>query len=289
MFALLAAASGFNKMIIRYRGDFKLSLSMFWKLGFGKLNLYSSGILAPEWCSRSRKCNHSSFPEIYNMFAGSLPHIVVAMAYFLLNAHLTQIVQLQEWLGLEKRRQALRVTTPEPNSEQTSTYWLSLPYRYSIPQILSSMMLSWLASQTVFFTRFKLYDEDGNLYDRPVSNMPFEEIRYPSSSFRNGEWGLYFVGYSLQGVVYSVLFGILIFVVSLAIGLRKRVSGLPLGPSNSLVLAAACHPPENDRYAARNQIQWGVVNSRTRARGEPYHCTISSRKVETPVEGRFYA
>lgn len=212
------------------------------------------------------------------------------MAYFLLNAHLTQIAQLDEWLGLEKRRQALRVTTPEPNSEQTSTYWLSLPYKYSIPQILSSMILSWLASQAVFFTRLKMYDEDGNYVSFPTLNPPpqgyFQE---PSSSFRNGEWGFYFIGYSPLGALCSVLFGILIFGVSLAIGLRKRISGLPLGPSNSLVLAAACHPPENDRYAARNQIQWGAINSRTRVTGEAYHCTISSRKVERPIEGRFYA
>ncbi|KAK7182092.1 hypothetical protein PSPO01_11815 [Paraphaeosphaeria sporulosa] len=190
--------------------------------------------------------------------------------YLSLNYHLTAMVQLRDWTRLATKRQPLRVSNPESNSDQISTYWLSLPYAYSIPSLLSAAILGWLVSQTLFFYRHRAYDNDGERF-----------IYYEAPG----------LGYSVFGLICSLLFGTIVFVASLAVGLQKCPPGPPLGPSNSLVIAAACHPPASDRHAARKKVKWGAIHteSRTGRRAAPYHCTITSRKVESPVVGRWYA
>ncbi|KAF2736462.1 hypothetical protein EJ04DRAFT_489991 [Polyplosphaeria fusca] len=228
------------------------------------------------------------FSEIYHMLVGSSPQVIIAAIYVLLNYHLTYMLQLRDWTSFANRRQPPRVTDPEPGSDQISTYWLSLPYRYSISQLLSSVALGWFASQALFFYRLKVYDEDGNIYLYPAQRTQEVLIGY-GYSLRNGEYSKFGLAYSPLGVICSITFGIIIFAVSLALGLAKCTPGLPLGSTNSFIIAAACHPPENDRHAARKLLQWGVVDTSITAREQPQHCTITSRRVESPVEGQRYA
>jgi len=152
------------------------------------------------------------------------------------------MVQLRDWTRLVLYRQPLRVSNPEPESEQVSTYWLSLPYRYSIPQIISSVLLGWLASQAVFFYRNTWYDNGGH------ENLKKERLL-------PGEGDHYGMGYSALGALCSILFHVLVFLVSVVLGFWKCAPGLPLGPTNSLVISAAWHPPEGDRHAARKKVQ----------------------------------
>lgn len=254
-------------------------------MGFGNLYQDSSNTAVPHWCELLPRLGFSreSFNncyyegmELYNLLLASLPQLFVSAAYVALNHHLTLMVQLRDWTRLASHRQPLRVSEPEPDSEQVSTYWLSLPYRYSIPQLVSSIVLGWLVSQALFFYRVTWYDDDGS-----VTTIGHSEI---------GFWGWDFgVGFSALGALCSIMFGLLVFLVSVALGFRKCAPGSPLGPTNSFVIAAACHPPENDRHAGRKWVQWGAVATGDGTRESPDHCTITSRNVQAPVEGRFYA
>lgn len=249
------------------------------KVGLGELHYSYTGTLQPPWCRPD--CSRVS-TESFHMFVATVPQLVVSALYVLLNHHLTLMIQLRDWIRLATHRQPLRVSTPAPDSDQISTYWLSLPYQYSVPLLVLSAGSSWLTSQTLYFYRFMAYDNDGepHLYDNPASS----HIHTQSARVVQG------LGFSALGLFLLLVLGALVFFASLAFALRKCAPGLPPGPTNSLVVAAACHPPGNDRYAARKKVRWGVVeNGRDGMRPETaQHCTITSRRVASPVVGRWY-
>jgi hypothetical protein len=233
-------------------------LHSLWKMGFGKLSVHSLTEIT------------SKYRGVSVMIFANLPQLSVSAIYLSLNHQLTLMVQLRDWTRLASRRQAIRVSDPEPASDQISTYWLSLPYWYSIPLLLSSVSWGWLISNTLFIVRYTVY------YDISIDDVP--------------DAPNYTMGFSAIALICSIVFGLVMFGVSVAFGLRKCTSGMPLGPSNSLVIAAACHPPERDRYAARSMVKWGVIPTTDSTGGinSPHHCTITSRRVEDPIEGRWY-
>jgi hypothetical protein len=211
---------------------------------------------------------------------GLSPQLFVSFIYLALNQHLTRMCQLRDWRNLSASRQPLRVSNPELGSRQISTYWLSLPYRYSIPQLVSSIILGWLVSNSLFLFRYQFLDDFGK---NASGCLAIEDY------IRRDQYGYYYVIHSSGlAVLCSLTFGAFILVVLLAIGFQKCRPGPPLGASNSFVIAAACHPPENDHDAGRKLVQWGVIQTDNTNRMVK-HCTITSRKVESPVEGQEYA
>jgi len=248
-------------------------------MGFGKLNGRSLTTLS--LCnfmySRSKALNRceTKLGDASAIALGNIPPIAVSGIYLCLNHQLTLMVQLRDWTSLASRRQPLRVSNPESTSDQVSTYWLSLPQRYSIPLLSSSALLGWLVSQTLFIVRYQVYEE-----------VPLEgKIPIDGSPKRS-----YMLGFSAIALISSMGLGLIVFGVSVAIGFCKCASEVPLGPSNSLVIAAACHPPERDRYAARKMVKWGAILNEGSVENVnvPHHCTITSRRVQYPIEGRWY-
>lgn len=280
---------GAREWIPPLRPPFVGTWSFQWEAGLGKLRFNANGTLSPPWCSRYSSqedreiCRHVG-KDYFHMILATIPQIVVSLAYISLNYHLTAMVQLRDWAKLATKRQPLRVSNPQPNSDQTSTYWLSLPYAYSIPSIVSAAILGWLLSQTLFFYRHRAYDNDGERFVYHKTQGVYRPFYGETQIFQG-------LGYSVLGLLCSLAFGILVFLTSLAVGLFKCPPGPPVGASNSLVIAAACHPPANDRYAATKLIRWGVVANGNdgKRRDSPQHCTISSRRVEEPVIGNWYA
>jgi hypothetical protein len=206
---------------------------------------------------------------------GPVPQLIVSAVYVAMNYQLTAMVQLRDWTRLAIRKQPLRVSAPEPHSAQVSTYWLSPPYGYSMPLLISSIVLGWLVSQTLFSYRYILYLDDGSFYKGLFEDLPVSE-------YGRVQHGL---GYSVLGIILSMIFGSVIFCVSVALGFSRCAPGLPLGPTNSMVIAAACHPPANEKNAAKKAVRWGVVATANDATGKnvPGHCTITSAYVEDPV------
>ncbi|KAF2180345.1 hypothetical protein K469DRAFT_592633 [Zopfia rhizophila CBS 207.26] len=212
--------------------------------------------------------------ETPHFLIGTLPQILVSIIYISLNHHLTAMIQLRDWTRLASRRQPLRVTDPTPGSKQTSTYTLSLPYKYSIPLIISSTLLNWFISQSVFFFRFRWFDNDGRIFKYTINHF---EDWWENYDYNIYEFGL---GYSAMALSAPWL---------LALSYSSCKPGLPLGASNSFVIAAACHPPERNRAAALKMVQWGVTHARTDLGRGVQHCSITSYEVEPPEEGQLYA
>jgi hypothetical protein len=307
--ALLILASSYcwNEIRVKYHGqDIDYSFRALWRMGFGKLRGDSSGETLLPWCylrtvhdtyeckvrddsgvemcflhtlSDTDECK--SPLEFGNVFIAAVPQLAVSAIYIAINYQITVMVQLRDWTRLALHPQPLRVSDPTPGSAQVSTYWLSLPYLYSFPLLATSILLGWLASQALFYYRL-VYRVHVGPYLEPSG---FNLITVSLEKTYHG------LGYSGMGVILSISIGVCVFLLSLALGIQKCVAGPPLGPTCSLVIAAACHPPDNDRNAAKKLVQWGEVQSDNNAeeRDPVRHCTITSRKVKPPRAGRWYA
>lgn len=173
----------------------------------------------------------------------------------------------KEWRGYAHKRKALRVTSA--SAEQRSTYWLQLPYRYSIPLLVASGTLHWLVSQSIFLARVTVLDDTG--------------VEDPDESIST-------CGYSNIAIICVIALGVLVISVGVANGFRKYDSSMPLARSCSAAISAACHPPEGDVDASSKELMWGVVDEGIASDDGPAigHCCFTSSKVSTPIEGHLY-
>lgn len=70
------------------------------------------------------------------------------MSYFVYNSLYTRLCAEKEWCSYGTDYYSLRVTIPQ--GQQRSKYRLQLPYRYSIPLIVVSIVLHWLVSNALY-------------------------------------------------------------------------------------------------------------------------------------------
>ncbi|KAL9043601.1 MAG: hypothetical protein Q9214_003218 [Letrouitia sp. 1 TL-2023] len=196
------------------------------------------------------------------------PQLILSFLYLNYNALFTSLLLAQEWNGYARHRKTLRVTSPA--REQRSTFWLQLPHRYSIPLLLTSAVLHWLVSQSIFLARVQFLDNRG------------VEIPYGAISG---------CGYSNIAIIFVLLLGSLVALIGIANGLRRYENMMPVMDSCSAVISAACHPPESDVDAAFNPVKWGVINNNESwdAETKIRHCSFTSFDVSTPIEGQLYA
>lgn len=191
----------------------------------------------------------------------NLPQLLISYVYITFNALFTCMLAGREWMQFAAQRKPLRVTSPV--GQQRSTYWLQLPYHYSLPLLALSSVLSWLASQSLFVVRVAVRDERGLLP--------------PGSTIST-------CGYSPGAIAITMIVGGVIALVTIATGLRRYPAGMPLSGTCSGAISAACHPPADDVDAAVLPLQWGVVSTQDGVG----HCSFSSRLVAPPIPGQRY-
>ena len=112
------------------------SFSGLWNIGFG--SVASSTVI--KLCGNPSNCS-GTIPMV---LLANAPQVFVSIAYFFCNNMLTVMSLAVEFNGYAAKRKTLRVSWPK--GLQRSTYYLSLPYRYSIPLIISHIIIHWLVS-----------------------------------------------------------------------------------------------------------------------------------------------
>ena len=117
------------------------------------------------------------------VFVANLPQVIVSCLYFAYNTIYTSMVSADEWSRFTAHRKVLRTT--DPQGEQRSTYWLSLPWTYAITLAIATSVLHWLISQSLFISRTEVLDTYGQA----------EQISYME------------VGYSPLAILLATLFG----------------------------------------------------------------------------------
>ncbi|KAJ5963319.1 uncharacterized protein N7479_003195 [Penicillium vulpinum] len=195
---------------------------------------------------------------IFSMvFMANIPQILVSLAYFFYNGLLTCMLSAVEYDDYAKEQKPLRVSWPR--GAQRSTYYLSLPYRYSIPLLVVSAVLHWLVSQSFFF----------------VQVIPFDRHGVPQKSYPGV---LVTCGYSPVAIIFGIVVGGLLPIVALLLGLRRFRSHMPLAGQCSAAISAACHPRTTAIDHALKPVQWGEVPDRVLSHG------IFSNTITTGVE-----
>lgn len=218
----------------------------------------------------------SSWPNslISNVFIANSPQLIFSFLYFAFNSLLTTMALAAEWSGYAHHRKGLRVSN-NPRLSQRSTYFLSIPYRFSIPLIVATTILHWLISESLFLVSVEAFDSDS--------------LRDPSRD-------LFTCGFSPTAIVSSLAVGIFMFLCLVGLSFRPFETAMPVAGSCSLAIAAACHPEfdPNENRTVQSQtededmallpVRWGAVP----VNGRIGHCSFTSKDVDMPGGGQIY-
>lgn len=196
----------------------------------------------PEEAQRYQSSNIDSYFELYGIFISNCPQLLVTAGYYFYNSTLTNMLSAVECSSYGAKAKPLRVTWPVQGSKQLSTYWLCIPYHYSIPIMLLFTAARWFVSQSCNYTLVIPYDIWGNLlYAEKVSVI---------------------VGSGLP-LGFAVRTAFLLLVILIVLSFRRLSSIIPVAGSCSAAISAACHPPEDVdcTTAAHGKLIWGETSS----------------------------
>ena len=135
----------------------------------------------------------------------NIPQLILSLLFLTHNGLDTCMLLAEEWNGYPHQRKPLGVTNP--TGDQRSKYRLQLPYRYSIPLMITSTLLHWLVSESLFLARVNLYTRTGQAD--------------PSNSFS-------IVAYSCIPTLITIIIGGIVVFVGLFNGFRRHKPGTPL-------------------------------------------------------------
>ncbi|KIK68784.1 hypothetical protein GYMLUDRAFT_256438 [Collybiopsis luxurians FD-317 M1] len=204
----------------------------------------------------------------------NLPQLILSMIYLVFNSLCTTLFLAFEWSSYARCRKPLRVSSP--NGKQRSTYFLQIPYRFSLPLLAYSALLHWLVSQSVFLVKVTYWENLDN-----------------NNSMRDPNKGILNCGYSPAGMILTIIAGASLIPTAFVVCFFAPYnSDMPLVRSCSAAIAAACHPPD-DGADPLKPVMWGaVVNLQGLGHGKlgtVGHICFSSGDVEQPIPGHCYS
>ncbi|KAK4220539.1 hypothetical protein QBC38DRAFT_505654 [Podospora fimiseda] len=141
------------------------------------LNLFSednhdTGLLAEKGAWGDKQ--GSPFDGISVTLVVNSAQLLLSLWYLHYNQIITQLVMAREWAQFSIAFKPLHVT--RPRGQQVSTYFLQLPYRYSIPLITISTILHWMLFRAIY-----VFFWEGKLL-LPQSRKPPQRRRFSSRS-----------------------------------------------------------------------------------------------------------
>lgn len=200
---------------------------------------------------------------LQTVMLANAPQTCLSLVCFSINRICNSLCFMEEWNSYATDRKGLRVT--QPSGDQRSTYFLQLPYRWAVPLTVTSGLLHWLMSQSLFLVRREMRNRDGFIYPESICAC----------------------SYSMGSLLtFTCVFFALLLVV-LALSMRLVHVRVPPARHRSTVISAACHPPEDDADCHLKQFQWGVTKEG--GKNTIGHCTFTSKTVTAPREGFLYA
>lgn len=239
-----------------------------------------------------------TFPNFENtmvlILLSNSPQFFLSIIYFLTNGLLTCMVGAAEWDRFAFQRRPLRVSWPR--GEQTSSLYLTLPYRYGVPNLITFALIHWVVSESLFFVNVQGYNVHG--------------LKIRSTSAHG-------CCFSALPSFISLILMLVGLIVLLSLGLKRFKTHAPLVTHCSAAISASCHPPYDDPCAAFKPLMWGqVAETGDAVREEELsdcdlseeqtgpqmsvglglaltqtryaHCTLTSKEVQTPQLYRLY-
>jgi len=217
------------------------------------------------------------FIGLMNMVTlANTPQVFLASLYFVLNGLMTSMLLSSEWNDYSVDRKALRISGHRTGSLR-STYFLSLPFKYSVPLITISTLLHWLASQSFFLVSLQFSAS------QEVSEANGNTVLSTLSDY-------YTCGYSPLAIIFIIIVIGILGVLAMVLAFRKFRTGMPIAGSCSVAISAACHGldegAKEESETPEEPLMWGVVGINPNG---IEHCGFSSGEVEFPLNGKPYA
>ncbi|KAL3451747.1 hypothetical protein BJX65DRAFT_304331 [Aspergillus insuetus] len=221
--------------------------------------------------------NLTTAPALASVLVANTPQFVITISYYFYNNVLTTMLASSEYNSYGTKRAGLRVSWPKKGTAQRSTYWLSIPYKYSVPLLLTYTTLHWIVSQSLFYTQTIEYDQS-----------------LQAKTYNEGQESG--VAYSPVATLVSIVIGGVMVVILLALGFCRRYkSYLPLAGSSSIAISASCHPGDGEDLttAAFHEVKWGETETFPEGVDagdgvEVGHCSFSAGDVAEPDPQRLY-
>ena len=211
---------------------------------------------------------HNPFPVGDSLFTTILvantPQVILSAIYVYYNALFTFMLVSAEFVAYSVNRKGLRVSKPE--GEQRSTYFLSLPLKYSIPLGAGSMLLHWLLSQGFYIIQINMFSSNGTPEREPGQSL------------------LGMICAPLPMIVETIFFTFMVMTI-LLFSLQRYKSAIPFVGTDSIAISAACHSYDTKGSLSVQKIQYGVI--RELPLGE-YRVGFSNEEVSPLIPGQFY-
>ncbi|KAF5506131.1 hypothetical protein CGCS363_v004720 [Colletotrichum siamense] len=156
----------------------------------------------------------------------NIPQLYLSSNYYVINSLITQMEMEWELSEFSTKHRPLRVT--KPKGQQTSTYRLQLPYKLSVPLMVSSVLMHWLLSNALF-----MVVSQGTYYVLGPSDYIVDPDSLPRDAAIN-------LGSSRAHTLALFLVGILMMICPTILSRQKLPGQMPVVGSNSMAIAAAC-------------------------------------------------
>jgi hypothetical protein len=217
---------------------------------------------------------------IANVFIANLPQAVLSAIYFTYNGLFTCFMLGKEWNQYSFQRKGLRVSS-QPRGAQRSTYFLQLPYKFALLLMVTSGVLHWLCSQSLFFV---------NIVIHPVPGVSTAIVEKTKSYFDSRYSNYMTCGYSPRAIISVICIGLVMVIAAIFTGRLKFRTAMPIAGSCSASMSAMCQLGEQSENEVFLPVNWGVTEALEIEPGTGIgHCSFTSREVEGPEGGKLYA
>ncbi|KAK8215845.1 hypothetical protein IWZ01DRAFT_180291 [Phyllosticta capitalensis] len=140
--AIIAAPLLVLELYNLWQAGIPIDPASLWSEGIGSFNPYA--YVVPQVVEKLPQLGQYFF----STFVANIFQVIISFFYLVYNSLITSLLIADEWNRFIYTRKAVRVSTPR--SLQRSSYFLSLPLKYSVPLNIINTLLHWLVSQCVF-------------------------------------------------------------------------------------------------------------------------------------------
>ncbi|KAI0452041.1 hypothetical protein F5B21DRAFT_516319 [Xylaria acuta] len=206
------------------------------------------------------------------------PQLLLSFCYLTYNNLFTYLQIAREWGKYSEGYSSLRVTNPQ--GQQSSTYRLQLPYRYSLPLMGASALLHWILSNTIY-----VFISIGGYYSR--DNLAFHDQSLPDAS-------AVYVGYSTKALLTLTVLSTFLTALPILLSLKRLQKNSVIPGCNSLAISAACHVSRLSNAVKRQNVDEDTNASKytpspapitPNQTGESSYDRLIQDWIETTVDG----